>query len=212
MSLLKTLLVFCVTTTAVSFIHYQKVGEESVMIPAVWALGALLANGRQESVTTIFGLTKPQLAIGLKYYLFSTLVIFPLFGGVFLLYYRLGMPILRQSIPAGMPLADWVMYQFIGVGIFEELFFRGYIQTHLEDRATDKTATQFWIFWRPIVASAFLFGVAHVIVTQNPMTFAVFFPGLLFGWLRAKTGSLIAPICSHGTANVFGMMLIRSVS
>jgi hypothetical protein len=33
--------------------------------------------------------------------------------------------------------------------------------------------------------------------------FVVFFPCLTFGWLRARTGFLVAPILSHGSANVF---------
>jgi membrane protease YdiL (CAAX protease family) len=40
---------------------------------------------------------------------------------------------------------------------------------------------------------------------------AVFFPGFLYGWLRAKKGSLLAPILSHGTTNLVSMMHIGSV-
>jgi membrane protease YdiL (CAAX protease family) len=208
----ETILVFGLASTAVSLIHCQEVRGGPVLIPAIWALGAFLAKGRDESVVSLFGLTRPQLALGVNYYLLSTFVIFPLYGGGFFLCHRLGMSIPRSSIPLTISLTDWIIYQFLFVGVFEELFFRGYIQTQVEKILSNMISREFWIFWLPILASAFLFGVAHVVVNLDPITFTVFFPGLLFGWLRAKTGSLVAPILSHGSANVFSMILIRSIS
>ncbi|MDT8366604.1 MAG: CPBP family glutamic-type intramembrane protease [bacterium] len=67
-------------------------------------------------------------------------------------------------------------------------------------------------FWLPIVVTVLLFSLAHVAVDLDPARLAVFFPGLLFGWLRAKTGTLLAPILSHGSANLLSMLLINTVS
>jgi hypothetical protein len=115
-------------------------------------------------------------------------------------------------VAPGVSIGQWILYQFVLVAIFEELFFRGYLQKQMERVSSAILSGEMGIFWLPVVASALLFGVAHVVVEVNPARFAAFFPGLLFAWLRAKTGSLLAPILSHGSANVFGMLLIRSIS
>jgi hypothetical protein len=47
-----------------------------------------------------------------------------------------------------------------------------------------------------------LFTAGHLLVTGDVSRLAVFFPGLLFGWLLARTGALIAPMLFHGLCNV----------
>ena len=128
------------------------------------------------------------------------------------MYKRMGMPVLDLTIPRGVSVGDWVLYQLTMVAVFEELFFRGYLQGWFERIAVGLVSRQTMIFWFPVVASAFLFALAHMIVALNVAGFVVFFPGLLFAWLRAKTGSLLPPVLAHGSANVFAQFLIRSVS
>jgi membrane protease YdiL (CAAX protease family) len=140
------------------------------------------------------------------------MVIFPLFGGGFFLYRQLGLPHPGPIVPFGTSLTEWVLYQFAFVGVFEELFFRGYLHGQAEKIASAVFSERMWVFWLPIVSSAFLFGIAHVAVKLEPAGLVVFFPGLLFAWLRARTGSLVAPILSHGSANVFFMFLLKSFS
>ena len=38
---------------------------------------------------------------------------------------------------------------------------------------------------------------------------AVFFPGLLFGWLRARRGGIGAAIAVHALSNVLAELLVR---
>jgi membrane protease YdiL (CAAX protease family) len=162
--------------------------------------------------SSLLGLSRSHVALGLKYYILSTIVIFPLFGGGFFLYRQLGLPHPGPIVPFGTSLAEWILYQFIFVGAFEEFFFRGYLQGQAEKIASAVSPGRMWIFRLPIVSSAFFFSIAHVAVELEVARFVVFFPGLLFAWLRARTGSLVAPILSHGSANVFFMLLLKSVS
>ncbi|MFX0200258.1 MAG: type II CAAX prenyl endopeptidase Rce1 family protein, partial [Candidatus Hodarchaeota archaeon] len=184
----------------------------SILIPAMWALGALVPMLRGGPPSSLLGLSRSHLALGLKYYLWSTIVVFPLFGGGFFLYRQLGLPHPGSSVPFGTSLTEWILYQFVFVGVFEELFFRGYLHCQAEKIASAVFSGRMWVLWLPIVSSAFLFGIAHVAVKFELAGFVVFFPGLLFAWLRARTGSLVAPILSHGSANVFFMLLLESVS
>ena len=39
-------------------------------------------------------------------------------------------------------------------------------------------------------------------VIPNPQRLAVFFPALLFGWMRARTGSIAAGALYHALCNV----------
>jgi membrane protease YdiL (CAAX protease family) len=47
-----------------------------------------------------------------------------------------------------------------------------------------------------------LFAAGHLVVLQ-PWRLGTFFPGLLFGWLRERTGGLAAPVVFHALSNVF---------
>jgi membrane protease YdiL (CAAX protease family) len=47
-----------------------------------------------------------------------------------------------------------------------------------------------------------LFAAGHLVVLQ-PWRLATFFPGLLFGWLRERTGGVAAPVVLHALSNLF---------
>lgn len=95
-----------------------------------------------------------------------------------------------------------VPYHLFFVAIPEEFFYRGYFQTRLNEVFPRK----FIIFgvplgWGLILASAF-FAFGHSLVVVRWWHFATFFPGLLFGWLREKTGQPLAGALLHAWANV----------
>ncbi len=100
------------------------------------------------------------------------------------------------------------IYFLFFVGLGEEMFFRGYIQSRLNS-----------VFGRPlrffgtnwgwgIIITSLLFGLAHIFNGFNPFLgklslawpwgFWTVFSGLAFGFLREKTGSIVAPAILHG--------------
>lgn len=210
--IIRVLLIFSICVAAVSIIRFLGVSGSSALIPSIWGLGALVPTYREKKPLSFVGLTRSNLAFSLKQYLLSTLIIFPLFGGGLLLYHGIGMPIPRTNLPSGLYLTEWIFYQFAVVAIFEELFFRGYLQKKAEEIFRAMGFKEKGSFWLPVITSAFFFGIAHITVELNPARFVVFFPGLLFAWLRARTGSLIAPVLSHGSANVYYMILLNALS
>ena len=52
------------------------------------------------------------------------------------------------------------------------------------------------------MATQALFAMGHLVSLQ-PWRLGTFFPGLLFGWLRERTGGLAAPIVLHALSNLF---------
>ena len=91
-------------------------------------------------------------------------------------------------------------FQTLCVGISEEGFFRGYIQTHLEKLFT---------FRKAILAQALLFGLWHFVWNLspfNPLNMAIYvaascFWGLLVGYFYGKSRSLVPVVLTHGLWN-----------
>jgi len=100
--------------------------------------------------------------------------------------------------------------QLLVIALPEEAFFRGYLQSDLDRH------------WRPrwnllgakigpgIFVASLLFALVHLVTAPHPARLAVFFPALLFGWLRARTGGIGASIALHTLANVFASFLASS--
>jgi membrane protease YdiL (CAAX protease family) len=102
----------------------------------------------------------------------------------------------------------WVLFQFVYVAFPEELFFRGYFLSNslsllrTAGRMGDSAAGVM-----SVVLSAGVFALSHVVVLGNPAAVLTFFPGLIFGWLFVKVGSLAPSIVLHGAANIgYAMM------
>jgi ABC-2 type transport system permease protein/sodium transport system permease protein len=94
-----------------------------------------------------------------------------------------------------LPLALTVVTMAVVPAIFEESFFRGYLFSALHTKATTATA---------IVVSAIIFGLFHAI---NPSPLApervvsTTMVGLLLGWVRWRTGSVLPGIVLHAVNN-----------
>lgn len=104
--------------------------------------------------------------------------------------------------------ASFALAQLIVIGLPEEALFRGYFQTRLTD-AAPKTHRVLRVplslpAW---IAQAALFALIHFVVDLDPQRLAVFFPGLLFGWVRAWRGGIGAAIVLHAASNVSARLL-----
>jgi hypothetical protein len=113
------------------------------------------------------------------------------------------------TLPANV--ANVALTQLIVVALPEEAFFRGYIQTGL----TDLTKSRVRVLGVEVAPGAWLlqaalFALVHFLVEPHPARLAVFFPGLLFGWLRAWRGGVGAAIALHAMSNLYSEILARS--
>jgi membrane protease YdiL (CAAX protease family) len=154
-----------------------------------------------------------------------SLLIFPPFILVFFGFLEI-LPLLPQEVaraltPYGgaglnvafrLPDRFWlhILDQFLVVSLPEEFFYRGYLQTRLthawgEGRQRFFGASIGPAFWLTQV----LFAVGHL-GQFHFWRLAVFFPALLFGWLRARTGSIVPGIVVHAISNLVLMSLEAS--
>lgn len=93
-------------------------------------------------------------------------------------------------------------YHLFFVAIPEEFFYRGYVQTRLDEVFRPR--------WRILGAelgwgwliTCVIFALGHSIVVFQWWHVAIVFPSLVFGWLRARTGSLLAGAFFHAWCNV----------
>lgn len=96
------------------------------------------------------------------------------------------------------------------VGLPEEFFFRGYLQPTLESAFRPRwRILEADLGWGWILTSL-VFAFAHSAILAQWWHFAIFLPALLFGYLRARTGGLTAPILFHTASNLVMDWIARS--
>jgi membrane protease YdiL (CAAX protease family) len=97
--------------------------------------------------------------------------------------------------------------QLVVVAVPEELFFRGYLLSRLEQRWPPGRRLLGAPVGLALLLSSALFALGHVLVDFNPQRLAVFFPGLVFAWMRARTGSLAPAALFHALCNLYSDLL-----
>ncbi len=140
----------------------------------------------------------------------TILVIFPPYMGVAHLWMKWVWGF-AHFVPAGFPeLWNFMAYQFLLVALPEEFFFRGYLQSTLQQVFVPRwNILGVRIGWGFFI-TAFVFAFAHSVIALQWWHFSIFFPALLFGYLREKTGTITAPIIVHAFSNIFIDWFVRS--
>jgi membrane protease YdiL (CAAX protease family) len=97
---------------------------------------------------------------------------------------------------------DDLIRGFLLVALPEEVFFRAYVQSRW-DFTCGKPWHLFGAAWGPgLTIQALLFAACHL-ATGDWTRLRVFFFALLAGWLRARSGSVLAPAVYHAVANLW---------
>ena len=157
-------------------------------------------------------------------------VIFPIFAAGYLVFYEIACnsDLLAHLVPRGMcvrytglhgmhaPALTWGFAEFCAVQLVvvalpEELFFRGMLLHLLEKRFPPKRRVLGGGVGLALVLSAAAFALIHLPKDGDPRALATFFPGLLFGWMRSATGSILASTVTHGSSNILIRLLELSV-
>jgi membrane protease YdiL (CAAX protease family) len=156
-----------------------------------------------------------RLGADLRWSLGACAVVLPLFAAAFIAFAELlphlspelrdmlapytGAPHFRLRIPVTWDLGGQVAGN-AAVAFSEEFFYRGYMTLRFEER------------WGPVksaLAAAALFAIGHLL-TPAPWRLAVFFPALLFAWLRNRTRTIVGASICHFLCNVWLLLLEHS--
>jgi membrane protease YdiL (CAAX protease family) len=109
-----------------------------------------------------------------------------------------------------LPSLDLVLGQLLVIALPEEAFFRGYLQSRLDRCFTKRISVGGAEIGPSLVLTSAIFAVGHLLTLVNPTRLAVFFPSLLFGWLRARTGGIGAAVVFHALCNLLSASLARA--
>jgi membrane protease YdiL (CAAX protease family) len=98
---------------------------------------------------------------------------------------------------------EYALVQFLLVAFPEEFFFRGFIQEALAKIWPPQTKILGAPFGLAAVITAAIFALSHSLIHLQWWHSFIFFPALLFGWLKEKTGTIWAGALFHAACNVF---------
>lgn len=114
----------------------------------------------------------------------------------------------RLRLPDGFVVL--LLSQILVVAVPEEVFFRGYLMSRFEERWPSRRRLLGALVGWPLLLSSVLFAVGHFAVDLAPARLAVFFPALVFGWMRSRSGSIAAGALFHALCNVLSEVLHQS--
>jgi uncharacterized protein len=180
-----------------------------------------VAWARREDLAD-YGFHVAPLGRGLRLGAGYVLLVFPFFVAGFFAFYEVvcapGQG-LRELAPPGTceayrglagvraPALTWDLAQFVAVQVVvvalpEELFFRGCLHELLERRFPPARRLLGGGIGLALVLSSLAFALIHLPKHGDPRALATFFPGMVFGWMRSATGSILAPVIAHASSNV----------
>jgi len=148
--------------------------------------------------------------IACLFFLAAALIIFPPF--LLLAHFWQIIIMGKQGFKAaGLPnIMNVILFQLLLVALPEEFFFRGYFQSTIDKILKGRKRILGVDVGAGFLITAAVFAVAHTMVTYQWWHFSIFFPALLFGYLRLRTGSITAPILFHTASNVLMDWFSRS--
>jgi membrane protease YdiL (CAAX protease family) len=169
------------------------------------ALGGLVIPGKLEAASVA-----RQAAVACAW-AFGTMVVVavPFFFG-WRAWFGHVMPRLSFSLtvtPAAA--ANEVLGQLFVIALPEEAFYRGYLQSRLDEVWPPRWRVLGAVLGPGWLVTAAIFAVGHLATIPAPSRLAVFFPALVFGWLRARTGGIGASMLFHALCNVYSQALGR---
>lgn len=168
--------------------------ESEVVVSGVWAMvvtGYLAYEWPAVAKTFRFRRPKTKIAAELLVITAAVVVFLKFYFAVIDFFDWPKIQLTEAFVQAHWP--KWIIFAIISVepGVFEEIAFRGIIQTQLARLLTAKEA---------IIIQAALFSVLHL----SPIIFVSHFVmGLLLGWVRFRTGHVYFGMLLHMAWNAF---------
>lgn len=201
----------------------------SALVSVLFLYAPMVALARRKEDLIDYGFKADPIKKGLLTASAAIAIIFPLFVAGFFAFYEIAChsSLLAQLVPKNTcvtylgfedlraprmswKLAEYCLVQLLVVALPEELFFRGFMLGLLEKRFPPKRRLFGGGIGLALVLSSLAFALVHLPKDGDPRMLATFFPGLLFGWMRSATGSIMASTLAHGASNILIHLLNMS--
>ncbi len=202
----------------------------SALVAVLFLYAPVFIGWRRGEELEDYGFRINRLWRDLGYAVGAIAVIFPLFALGYFAFYEIACnsQLLAHLVPRNMcthysglgglhapalswDFAEFCVVQLVVVALPEELFFRGFLLELLERRFPPKRRILGGGVGLALVLSAAAFALIHLPKDGDPRALATFFPGLLFGWMRSATGSILASTVTHGCSNILIRLLDLTV-
>lgn len=170
-----------------------------------------------------YGVTLRAWREDLRLFLVLSAIVFPLYFGAYWAWAELvphlpevlakqiapfrAVPHFSPRLPARFP--EWVVDQLFVVALPEEFFYRGFMQQRLRAAWPEGRTVLGVRLGRAFWVTAALFALGHLAIFQT-WRLAVFFPALLFGWMRERTGTVVGATLFHAACNLYARVLDAS--
>ncbi|MGB9735070.1 MAG: myxosortase family intramembrane protease [bacterium] len=158
-----------------------------------------------------YGIGKNRAIKSILRALLVAIIIFPLYIAAFYLYNRyvlgLNMDFQGTKLVHQPGLLLFVLNNLLMVAIPEEVFYRGYIQSELKQCDRKKIMLLGTEIGYSFLSVNIMFAIGHIILIPNITRLSVFFPGLVFSWLREKDDNIAGAIIFHWLSNVLSFAL-----
>lgn len=176
-------------------------GNLHLLVGVVFVLLPIIVLDRTDRAYDRYGFSAGKLHVDLLWVLGAVLLFFPPIAYFSPRVWGLPHAHFQWIQPDGYPSA--ILAHLLVTALPEEVFYRGYLLGRLNDIFTKRRNILGADIGWGLLIQAILFAAGHFLVDFNPGRLAVFFPALAFGWLKAKRGTLGAPILFHAASNVF---------
>ena len=175
-------------------------GDDERVEGAGLALGGLVLPGELDRAR----LVRSALTAVIWTLVFAAITFVPFFLGWRAFWHPHGGFALRVSF---MDVLNEAFGQLVIIALPEEAFYRGYLQSRFDELFPQRVRVLGASIGPSLVLTSLVFALGHFATIREPARLAVFFPSLLFGWLRARTGGIGAGVAYHASCNVFSEML-----
>lgn len=214
----------CFAAVLIGFVIWKPLGKVFATVGFLYLpLHAIAYRGED---WPDYGLSTRTLGKDLKLFGIMSALVFPLFVLGYFVFVEAVMPqmpkdLLRTLTPypdASMirfqfrlpdRFTEWLIDDLFVVALPEEFFYRGFLQSRLRDAWPGgrtflgaRLGAAFWV-------TAILFALGHLAIFEV-WRLAVFFPALLFGWMRERTNSVVAGALFHAASNLLIKILDAS--
>ena len=113
-------------------------------------------------------------------------------------------------VPPGYGWSNVVDELFV-TALPEEFFYRGWLQARLKQVWPNGARIAGVVVGPAFLLTAALFAIGHLAIF-SASRLLVFFPALLFGWLRERTGTVVGSTIFHAGCNILAKVAAASVT